>query len=164
MLCLPVEARVNINNWETYLMKNVERRMLASGLFFFMVTSNCECFILVGKMEMTTRPQLCLHFSQLLSQVSVKLIFFFLSLSSVPEVSNGSLHLEICQFLSILWRAKQKKKKTTTRKKSPLTHNTPSCSTSNKFCNTSVLPKCPAVACFPFDKFSWIPVPLACFR
>lgn len=111
-----------------------------------MATSNCECFILVGKKEMTTKPQLCLHFSQLLRSL-LSSFFVFLSLSSGLKVSNGSLHLEIFQFLNNLWRAKQEVPKQNTS----LTYNTPSCSTSRKFCNTSGLPKCPV--CLPFGEF-----------
>lgn len=105
-------------------MKNVERSLLASGLFFFMATSNCECFILVGKKGMTTKPQLCLRFSQLLRAL-LSSFFVFLSLSSGLKVPNGSLHLEIFQFLNNLWRAKQRGKKNQNQNKTLLQHTAP---------------------------------------
>lgn len=96
----------------------------------------------MGQKEMAIKPQLCLCFSQLLSQIFVKLTSCFsLSLGSAPKVAKGSLHLEICQCLSILWRAKQSH-----------SLSNPGCSTSSRFCCTSVLLMCPAAA-FLFVSF-----------
>lgn len=77
---------------------------------------------------MAVKPQLCLHFSQLLSQIFVKLTSCVcLSLNSGPKVAKRSLHLEICQCLSNLWRAKQRKN---------ISSHPPGCSTSSRFCYT----------------------------
>lgn len=101
----------------------------------------------------SAKPQLCLHFSQLLSQI-FKVIFCFCLAQLRPKGFEWVIAFGNFSVSKPPLECKEKKQnKQTTKQKTPLTHNTPSCSTSYKFCNTSVLLECPAVACFPFDEF-----------